>query len=182
MGIQIVDKIYLTDANQAAQNLNAKRGQFDAILMPIGNPQMASLANALNTNGLSATNVTWLGAGLWDDNSTINNPSMRGAIFAAPAPDQRRNFETQYRNYYGQNPQRISSLAYDATALSIVLLRQNNRDINRQSIMNPNGFAGIDGIFRFESNGLSERGLAIHKIDGSGQTSIVSPAPLSFVN
>ena len=41
------------------------------------------------------------------------------------------------------------------------------------------GFSGIDGIFRFLSNGSSQRGLAVYRITGSG-TEVASAAPRSF--
>ncbi len=182
-GLRITNKINFQTpamANQIAGTLSAKRGQFDAIFMPVGNPQLHTLTSALTDNGLGANMITWLGAGLWDDRSIQSNQLMQGALYAAPALQQRTNFERQYRSVYGQNPKRLASLAYDATALSIVLLRQNNQFIGRNALMNPNGFAGIDGIFRFQSNGLAERGLAVHKITGAGRTAIIDQAPTSF--
>jgi hypothetical protein len=41
------------------------------------------------------------------------------------------------------------------------------------------GFAGIDGIFRFLPNGLSERGFAIMQVTRSGAAE-VQPAPTTF--
>jgi hypothetical protein len=149
--------------------------------MPFGNPRLALMARALAENNLGTNTKTWVGAGLWDDKSIQSNPLMRNAVYAAPSPQQRINFEQKYRTTYGENPHRLASLVYDATALSVALLRQNNQYIGRQSIMNPNGFAGIDGIFRFLPNGMAERGLAIHRIMDAGRTSIVDQAPRSFL-
>jgi len=177
LGIQIIVK---TSPSNAVQTLSARQGTFDAIFMPIGNPQLTTLSRALTQNGMASNVIPWLGVGLWDDNSIQANPAMRNAVYSAPTRIQRINFERQYQSTYGTKPQRLASLAYDATALSIVLLRQNNRFIGRNAIMNPNGFAGIDGIFRFQNNGLAERGMAVHRITGRGQTTIIDQAPSSF--
>jgi branched-chain amino acid transport system substrate-binding protein len=45
--------------------------------------------------------------------------------------------------------------------------------------MDPNGFAGVNGIFRFNGDGTSERGLAVLEMTGSGPV-VVSPAPTTF--
>lgn len=182
-GLTVTQKIDLntvSDPNQIAQALAARRGEFDAILMPFGNPQIASLAQALTNNGLGASNVSWLGAGIWDDPSITSNPLMRGAYFAAPSTDARRNFVNQYRTVYGETPQRLASLGYDATALAIILLKQNNGQITTNALLNPNGFSGIDGVFRFKQNGMTERGMAIHRINSRDQTQIAERAPTNF--
>ena len=42
-----------------------------------------------------------------------------------------------------------------------------------------NGFAGVDGIVRFEPSGLSQRGLAVLEVQTFGAT-VIDPAPRSF--
>ena len=44
---------------------------------------------------------------------------------------------------------------------------------------NPNGFAGIDGIFRFLPDGSCERGLAVMQVQTDG-LEVISPAPTTF--
>jgi hypothetical protein len=43
----------------------------------------------------------------------------------------------------------------------------------------PNGFSGVNGIFRFQPDGTSERGLAVLEMTSSGPV-VVSPAPTTF--
>ena len=45
--------------------------------------------------------------------------------------------------------------------------------------MDPNGFSGVDGIFRFNADGTSERGLAVLEVAPDG-FHVVSPAPKTF--
>jgi len=51
----------------------------------------------------------------------------------------------------------------------------------RDAIMNPNGFSGIDGIFRFGNSGMAERGLAILELR-NGTIQVKDPAPRSFTS
>ena len=48
-----------------------------------------------------------------------------------------------------------------------------------QAIQNPNGFTGVDGLFRFTPNGLVQRGLAVLEVEPQGAI-VISPAPQSF--
>ena len=182
-GSNTVRKISMTandSVNAIAQNIAAEKEQFDAILMPFGNPQLSSMAQALSANGLGANNITWLGAGVWDDTNIISNALMQNAYYAAPSTQTRQSFERQYQTIFNQTPARLSSLGYDATALAIVLLRQTNGRINRNALLNSNGFSGVDGVFRFKQNGMTERGMAIHRISGAGSTNIAEQAPKNF--
>ena len=69
-------------------------------------------------------------------------------------------------------------LAYDATALSVLLSRSQPR-FSAAQISDPQGFVGGAGIFRLRPDGLGEHGLAVIEVAG-GRTLVVDPAPRSF--
>jgi hypothetical protein len=54
-------------------------------------------------------------------------------------------------------------------------------DFTAEAIANPNGWSGVDGVFRFLPDGRTERGLAVIEVQGE-RGLVVSPAPASFVN
>ncbi len=151
----------------------------DSVFIPAGGQEMASMFPKLSGNSARK-----LGTGLWDDTRLAANTSMNGAWFAAPSPALRRGFEQRYQATYGQNPIRIASLAYDATALTAALAKYGVSNggspaFDHASLTNPAGFAGIDGIMRFNKNGLAERGLAVLEI-GNGRITEIDPAPKRF--
>ena len=47
------------------------------------------------------------------------------------------------------------------------------------ALSDPNGFSGVDGIFRFRNDGSAERGLAILEVRQNG-FAVVDPAPKTF--
>ena len=47
------------------------------------------------------------------------------------------------------------------------------------TLSNPNGFTGIDGIFRFLPDGSAERGLAVIQVQREG-LEVIDPAPATF--
>lgn len=160
------------------------RAPFDAVLIPVGGQAAVSISNLLNRYDLPARTVKRLGTGLLDDPALLNEPGLNGTWFAAPSPNLRRRFEQTYQTTYNERAPRLASLAYDATALAAVLAQrglktQGKPAFDRTSISNPNGFAGIDGIFRFRPNGTAERGLAVLEFR-NGQIKIVEDAPKTF--
>ena len=153
---------------------------FDTIFLPEGGTMLRSLGPILTINGVDSRKVKLLGTGLWDDPAVAREPSLIGGWFAVPPQEQRTSFGTRYQQLYGSKPPRIASLAYDAVALSATLAGGSpGRRYTRNTIADPNGFAGIDGIFRFRSDGMTERGLAVMEV-GEGAKSVVSPAAATF--
>lgn len=158
---------------------------YDAIFMPFGGSEAVSLADNLTFLEMDPQSVRRIGTGLWDDGNLAIQKNLDGAWFAASDPASRRGFERRYRETYGISAPRLSTLAYDAMSLAVVLAKTGYANygqpaFDRGSITNPNGFAGIDGIFRFRPDGMAERGLAIIEFR-NGSMQVIDPAPKSFV-
>lgn len=153
----------------------------DAILIAEGGVTLQAIAPALALNGADARTVKFLGTGLWDDPATAREPSLVGGWFAAPAPEAWRTFQARYRMVYKAAPPRIATLAYDAMSLVVLLSRgEPYQRFTPQALTDPNGFDGIDGIFRFRPDGSADRGLAVLQVMEGG-FAIVDPAPKSFL-
>lgn len=177
--------------NPSANDLDAQAAGFlsslmpgDAVLLPMGGGQLTKALNTLERNRGGRARVQYLGTGLWDDRRLTIERSLNGGLYAAPFEGQRKKFEHRYAATFSQKPPRIASLAYDATALAAVLayrgqVTNGRAAFDRKTIADPSGFSGVDGVFRFRPDGLSERGLAIYKID-RGRRAIIDHAPRSF--
>ena len=174
-----------SDASAAIKRLSSGAGAapaFDALLLPAGGDQLKQLAAQLKTAGIDSAKTRFLGSGLWDDASITSDADLTGGWFAASPPDIRHDFERRYQAAYGHPPPRLASLGFDAAALAAVLAKTDGPDpFSAQAIQNPNGFTGVDGLFRFGGDGLVQRGLAVLEVDPGGDK-IVSPAPQSFQN
>jgi len=153
----------------------------DAILIAQGGALLREITSSLASAGMNMAQVKLLGTGLWDDPATAREPMLAGGLFAAPSPEADQGFEAKYHSVYGSNPAKLAPLAYDA--VSLVALLSNGTPYKRfteQALTDPNGFSGVDGIFRFRSDGTSERGLAVMTIEPGGALHVVSPAPRTF--
>lgn len=158
----------------------AKSGA-DAILIAQGGVLLRAIAPTLSLDGVTKDKVKLLGTGLWDDDKALARESaLEGSWYAAPAPNADAAFVDKYRATFGSVPPQLSSLAYDAVSL-VALLAQGPayHRFTPAALNDPNGFAGVNGIFRFQPDGTSERGLAVLEITSSGPV-VVSPAPTTF--
>jgi ABC-type branched-subunit amino acid transport system substrate-binding protein len=152
----------------------------DSIFIPDGADAVPQVVQALVSAGVNVKRVQLLGTGLWDEPRIFSTASLEGGWYAAPDSAGFRGFAQRYRARYGQDPVRTATLAYDAVALVAALVKtQGPQRFTEQVLTGASGFAGIDGIFRFRSDGTNERGLAVLRVaPGGGQP--VSPAPRSF--
>jgi branched-chain amino acid transport system substrate-binding protein len=164
-------------AQRIAQDVNDTARSIDALLIPEGGETLRSLSGALEQNGITPQKVTILGTGLWDDSVTRATPIAQGGWYAGVAPDMVERFNSKYSGVYGSNPPRIASLAYDAVSLAAGLARSG--DFSSAAITNTAGFQGQNGLFRFRSNGLIERGLSILQMTPNGPE-VVAQSPNKF--
>jgi len=165
-----------TPARTVAQSL----GQADALLLADDGDSVVATADALTAAGSNLRNIQLLGTGLWDNPRVFASPALQGGLYAAPDPAGFRGFSNRYRTKFGGDPVRTATLAYDAVALVAALARtQGAQRFAAETLTNPSGFAGIDGLFRFRSDGTNERGLAVMKVTSAGGTPVAG-SPKSF--
>jgi ABC-type branched-subunit amino acid transport system substrate-binding protein len=171
---------YGADRAAAARNVAQALGQADALLLADDGEAVASVADALAAAGANLQSVQLLGTGLWDNPRVFASSRLQGGLFAAPDPAGFRSFAGRYRRKFGAEPVRTATLAYDAVALTAALSRtQGGQRFSSDVLLNPSGFAGIDGLFRFRADGTNERGLAVMRV-GSGGAVAVAGSPKSF--
>jgi hypothetical protein len=160
--------------------------EFEALLLPAGGEEVLRIAPLLAFYDIDPTQIKLLGTWLWDDPALRTEPSLAGAWFAAPPAATRNLFVERFKQLYERAPDRRATLAYDATALTIVLAQRAARANETSSNMftaaaltSPGGFTGMDGIFRLRPSGMVERGLALYEIQRGGALEI-DPAPKTF--
>ena len=146
------------DVNRLYSDTVANQSQ--AILLAVDLNTASSISNHLIANGLPNARLQRLGLGLWDDRQRSYSSALEGAWYASPDPNKRDRFVRLYKNTYGTTPPRLASIGYDATALAISLAKSGD-DYTKNSLTRPNGFYGLDGIFRFKQDGLVQRKLSI---------------------
>ena len=148
----------------------------DAIFIPDGSDAVPGVVSTLAGAGIKRGSIQLMGTGLWDDPRIFSDPNLHGGWYAAPDANGFRNFSARYRGRYGQDPVRTATLSYDAVALVAALVKtQGEQRFSEQTLTNPSGFAGIDGLFRFRTDGTNERGLAVLRVGSTGGQTVSPP-------
>jgi ABC-type branched-subunit amino acid transport system substrate-binding protein len=165
---------------EAARRVAQALPQADALFLP-GDPEVVPvMAQTLAAAAPDLKRVQLLGTGLWDDQRIYAEPALQGGWFAAPDGAGYKSFAKRYRAKFGSDPVRTATLAYDAVSLTAALVKtQGPQRFSAQTLTATSGFSGIDGVFRFKSNGINERGLSVVRVT-SGGPQTVSPAPRAF--
>ena len=154
--------------------------QADVLFVPDAGDGAVAAVRAVAAAGVNLKRLQVIGTGLWDDPRIFAEPALAGGWYPAPDSAGFRAFSTRYRARYNQDPVRTATLAYDAVALVAALVKtQGPRRFAPETLTNPSGFAGIDGVFRFRGDGTNQRGLAVLRVTPSGGQ-VISPAPHSF--
>ena len=165
----------------AATKKLAALGAMDAVLVADSGRASLSIVPALRRNGLRGVRV--IGTDLWNiDGSLASNSMMYNAWFASVSDNLYNQYAGKYRARFGRAPLRLSSLGYDSILLVARIARGGWRPGSAfpvSQLTDPQGFIGVDGAFRFMSNGLTERMLEVQEIQ-AGKFVTISAAPTSF--
>lgn len=152
---------------------------YEAVLIADGGRVAMQAAPLLRKGGVTAR---LLGTELWNTESTLSSsPAMQGAWFASVSDAYYRQLATKYRARFNAAPYRLAAMGYDAVLLTVRITQdwRPGSAFPVSRLTDKGGFAGIDGAFRFNSNGQAERALEVQQIDVDGFT-VIEPAPRGF--
>ncbi len=135
----------------------------------------------LADNGLPPAMTQYIGLTRWDiPAATLALPGAQGGWFALPDPTLYQQYQARYTGMFGEAPHPISGLAYDGMAAIGALTQQAGGGIiGKASLTQPNGFVGVNGVFRLLPDGSNERALAVAQVQ-NGAAVVLDPAPRSF--
>ena len=111
-----------------------------------------------------------MGLTRWDNApSILDESSLNRGWFVVPDQRFKKQYAARYAEAFGTTPSKISSLSYDAIALigGILTTAGPNTitsEFKQENFTSKNGFVGVNGIFRFDSTGKSDRSLSIAEV------------------
>jgi branched-chain amino acid transport system substrate-binding protein len=165
---------------------DSDRSYPQVIMVPESGKNLSKIVAAIKKYNLEERTFQIIGTSQWDDISTLNDPNLAGAWFAAPENEKFRKFEGSYYQLFNKFPPRIAAIAYDSVAaISKLVESKKGQDVtftdfasysNSPTSNSENGFEGIDGLFRFLPNGLVQRNLAVLKVGNGKFETIEKPA------
>jgi ABC-type branched-subunit amino acid transport system substrate-binding protein len=158
----------------------AGHGSADAVLIADSGRGAATAAPIIKASALGSARI--LGTELWATDTDLGKTAaLRGAWYAGPPETLFNQLRTRYRARYGANPYRLASLGYDAVLLTVRVAKdwRIGRSFPEGELRARKGFTGVDGAFRFGSDGIAERSLEVREVTAGG-TRVISPAGTTF--
>lgn len=154
---------------------------FDAVLIADTGARLRSVAALLTFFDVDPSNARFLGTMSWqDDPEVLEEGALQGGWFASPAPAKMEAFDARFEAAFGSDPAQLAGLAYDATALAVIVARDlGDPSFEMETLINPEGFDGATGLFRLRPDGVVDHGLAILEV-GGGTAAEIDPAPQRF--
>ncbi len=150
-----------------------------AVLIPERGLKLLAVAPLLPYYDVNIRQLTLMGTGQWNDPQIWREPTLAGAIFAAPDPESLKRFNDGYSRIYRSAPSDLASLGYDGAATAIGLAVTGGLD--RVAVENRDGFRGVNGLFRFRIDGTTDRRLSVMQITSEGVI-VVGPAAERFTS
>jgi ABC-type branched-subunit amino acid transport system substrate-binding protein len=157
-----------------------KTSPYEAVLIADQAGQAALAVPAIRKSTSRSAKV--LGTELWNTETGLGSmPALNGAWYASVSNSLYRQFATKYRARFNAAPYRLSSLGYDSVLLTVRIARDwtIGRDFPESRLRAEDGFAGLDGAFRFGRDGVAERALEVQEVRPGGAVT-VSPAARTF--
>ena len=152
---------------------------FDAVLIPDYGATLKSAIAMFGYYDVFSPEVKFIGTSIWENTSLNKESTMRGSWYPALSRQNNSYFINKYTELFGERPSSLYAFGYDAVALASAISRQGTDDLNTK-ITNPEGYLGINGVFRFFNNGSNQHSLDIKEIRDSGNY-IVDAAPRKFM-
>lgn len=169
-----------TSIVSAARRLRG-RGAIDAVMVA-DIPRYAVLAAPQLKAGGKAPRL--LGTEQWAGESVVSTvAALRGSLYSAVSDSRFGRFAESYKARFGSAPYRAATMGYDSVLLTIRITRdwKPGAPFPEASMLDSGGFLGLDGPFRFGSDGVIDRALEVREARAGGVT-VVSPAPARFVD
>ena len=100
------------------------------------------------------------------ERSVLQNPYLDGIIYIGSDIEKYNAFEREYLNTYNTTPIKISSIVYDLLNVLDKFFEKEDGVyvVNKEKLLYPLGYDGIDGRFRFLPNGLIERNMFVLQV------------------
>ena len=139
------------------------------------------LTQLMSENGMDPATTQYIGLTRWDiPSANLTQPGVQGGWFAMPDPGLAAQFLSRYQAANGAAPHATAALAYDGIAAIGALIKQGGPGaLTATGLTQGAGFVGVNGIFRFLSNGTNQRGLAVAQVVNQ-QVTVIDPAPRAF--
>ena len=165
--IKILEKSDLYKHKQELKELEQMhtlgKVNFDSVVVIDFGERLKSVLTSFMFSDVPSEEVNFFTLNQWFDETLFNENALQNLHFPSIDFDNMRKFEKKYLDIFGEEPSRVSILAYDALGLIYYCWFNNDTQFKPDQLYNKNGFKGLHGEFIIKNN-LSEHQLKIYKV------------------
>ena len=168
----------LTEASLINESILKK--PLDSIFIGASGQTLTILSSQLQYSNVDPRKVSYIGISAWEDASILQEPALKGGLFATTSEFLQDNVKKTYSIVYGSDIPKVAMVAYDILSLLNAIIQENG-EIESKYLLNENGYLGLRGLFRLKFDGTVERTFQIKKIK-KAKFLIHQEAPKFFEN
>lgn len=152
---------------------------FDTVIIPDYGTSLKSAVAMFGYYDVFSPEVKFIGTSIWENTALNKESTMRGSWYPAMTRQNNSYFFNKYTELFGERPSSLYAFGYDAVALASAISRNGTDELDSK-ITNPEGYLGINGVFRFFPDGQNQHSLDIKEVRASGNY-IVDAGPRKFL-
>tara|TARA_B100000029_G_scaffold514529_1_gene617761 strand:- start:536 stop:1714 length:1179 start_codon:yes stop_codon:yes gene_type:complete len=165
--IKILEKSDLYKHKQELKKLEQMhtlgKVNFDSAFIIDFGERLKSVLTSFMFSDVPSNEVNFFTVNQWFDKSFFNENAMQNLHFPSVDLKNLKKFNKKFFNTFGQQPNKVSILAYDALGLIYYCWSNNNFQFKPEHLYNKEGFRGLHGEFIIENN-ISKQKLKIYKV------------------
>jgi len=136
---------------------------FDSIVVIDFGERLKSVITSFIFSDVTSNKVNFFTVNQWFDKTFFNESAMQNLHFPSINYKNLKKFKKKFLKAYGDEPNEVSILAYDAVGLIYYCWFNNNFHFKTDQLYSKKGFKGLHGEFHIE-NGISKQKLKIYKV------------------
>ena len=136
---------------------------FDSVVILDFGERLKSVLSSFMFSDVTSKEVNFFTLNQWFDETLFNENAMQNLYFPSIDLKNLKKFNKKYEKTFGEKPNKVSILAYDALGLIYYCWNNNKKNFNASQLYNKNGFKGLHGKFVI-SNNFSKQNLKIYKV------------------
>ncbi|WP_280821189.1 ABC transporter substrate-binding protein [Pseudaminobacter soli (ex Li et al. 2025)] len=148
-------------------NMKALVEAPEAIILATGNDNPVFIAGALKSEGFLKKGMALVGTHRWLEHP-MDDQALQGAYIAALDAKETGPIAERFKAKFNYPADITVAYAYDTVALTAGIANALGPDgLQKSAFETPAGFRGSTGVFRFRSDGGSERSMPFYRIENS---------------
>jgi len=136
---------------------------FDSVVVIDFGERLKSVLTSFMFSDVSSNEVNFFTINQWFDETFFNENAMQNLYFPSIDFNNLKKYKKKFSNKFGEQPNKVSILAYDALGLIYYCWSNNNFQFKQDQLYIKEGFKGLHGAFIIENN-LSKQKLKIYKV------------------